>query len=490
MALLQDLQAIILPKGRGTRNGTTYTPTFNPRQEILTAPTYRQHLDDLFNTRQASDSRTLIGELVNHDSDVSAAVHSYLTISGSAQMVLKAYNAEGQLDLEGLTRAYSILHNITSTYDYTTGYSRKRTLEELCDELRYMILLRGMFGIELVLDKAYVPSDIRLPDPSTIEWREKTPGVFNPVQKPRGSNEIIDLNIPTFFTANFHQSPLSPYTYSPFVSAINTVAARQDVINELYRIMQVVGYPRLDVEVLEDVLLQHQPPAFKSDISKSRAFVESELAKIRGTVAGLTARDAFIHSNAISAKIINDKNPSAGLQIEKVIEVLDNQNQAALKVMPAVVGKGSNGQTASTESRLFALSADALNRTVANGLSKLLTFAVRLAGFQGHVVASFVPVELRPTLELEPQKTMKASRLRQDLSLGLITDDEYHYEVYGRPAPDGAPLLSGTGFLEAANQQIDVEGISPNTDSLGRGLAPEGSQNERSNQTRAGEVQQ
>jgi hypothetical protein len=58
-----------------------------------------------------------------------------------------------------------------------------------------------------------------------------------------------------------------------------------------------------------------------------------------------------------------------------------------------------------------------------------------MAGYQGRIVARFNPVELRPDLELEPQKVMKSARLKQDLSAGLITDLEYHMEMYGRP-PD------------------------------------------------------
>ena len=38
--------------------------------------------------------------------------------------------------------------------------------------------------------------------------------------------------------------------------------------------------------------------------------------------------------------------------------------------------------------------------------------------------------EVRPDTELEPQRLIKTQRLRQDLSDGLITDDEYHFWVY------------------------------------------------------------
>jgi hypothetical protein len=173
--------------------------------------------------------------------------------------------------------------------------------------------------------------------------------------------------------------------------------------------------------------------------------------------------------------MVNDSRPVASLPIASVIDVLNEQNQAALKTMPAVIGKSSNGQVASTEARLFALHCDALNKIVADIWTQALTLGVRLAGFQGRVEFVFDPVELRPTLELEPQKTMKQSRWEQALSRGYVTDEEFHINVFGRPRPQAAPELSGTNFMDPVKPAtVDAEGISPNGDSLGRGLAPEG----------------
>jgi len=266
------------------------------------------------------------------------------------------------------------------------------------------------------------------------------------------------------------------YTYSTFVSSINTIASRTLVINELYRIMKIVGYPRVDVQVLQDVLMAAAPPSYRNNPESIRGFVEAELNKIRSTIANLGSADAFVHSNAIEAKVINDKNPSAGLQIDNVIEVLNAQNQAALKVMPAVVGKGTNGQVASTEARLFALSADALNRSIATVYSRSLTLAARLTGFAGRIEVYFPPVELRPAMELEAQKTMKANRLSLDLSRGVISDMEYTMEMYGRPPLTGSTPLSGTGFAEkvAAAPGIDATKATPNSDPLGRSLTGDG----------------
>lgn len=229
--------------------------------------------------------------------------------------------------------------------------------------------------------------------------------------------------------------------------------------------------------------MNNAPVTIRQAPEKLREFVEKEIAKISTSIQQIRSDQALVHSNAVEAKVINDKNPGAGMAVSDVVQVLDSQNQAALKVLPSVVGKSNTGLVASTEARLFALGADSLNRAIAQSLTKPLTLAARLAGYQGRIEAKFNPVELRPALELEPQKVMKSARLKQDLSAGLITDLEYHMEMYGRPPPDGAPQLSGTNFLaqQAGAANVDVSSVSPNQDSLGRSLAPEGGKSAKSN---------
>lgn len=472
---LANLQ-IFLPKKKAKAGGMTATPTYRPNQEVLSLPRYRDHLNDLFSTRSANDSRTLISDLSRHDSDVSGAFFAYQSIAGSASWVIKAYDLQGQLAPDGVKTAHQILERVTTVTDYTLGFSAKPSLKQINDDMRYWTLLRGSPGAELILNKRFEPDELRLIDIGSIEWREKQPGVYKPTQKPTGSNLEINLDIPTFFTARFHQNPTDIYTYSPFVAAINTIAARQQVINELYRITQVVGYPRMDIAVLEEVLLKSAPPLLRADHEKTRDFINTQIAQITTTYQNLTADQPLIHTDAVKVGMVNDSRPATSLPIANVIDILSEMNMAALKTMPAVVGKGNGtGQTASVEARLFALNCDALNKVLGDIWSQSLTLACRLAGFQGRVDFEFQPVELRPILELEPQFTMKQSRWEQALSRGYVSDEEFHINVFGRPKPDSAPELSGTGFMEPAQgASVDAEGVSPNGDPLGRGLAPEG----------------
>ena len=52
-------------------------------------------------------------------------------------------------------------------------------------------------------------------------------------------------------------------------------------------------------------------------------------------------------------------------------------------------------------------------------------------------------------MEDAPKKVVNQSILQKDLSLGIITDDEYCLAMWGRLSLPNAPVLSGTGFLDS-----------------------------------------
>lgn len=474
---LSSILQIIMPKKSSKKGGVAATSTFNPQQSqnVLTVPQYRDHLTDIFNTRSSDDSRTLLKELFKHDPDVSAAVFSYLTMANTDLLII-VRDMNGEIDRDATKQLMQAIKIMTVPTDYAQGFQLKKTLGNICEELRYMVLLRGVLGTELVLNDQLLPSEIRNIDMASVEWFEKNPGQYKPVQQVSGVQGGINLDIPTFFVSFFRRDPTSIYGSSSFVSSINTIAARQQVINDLYRIMQRTGYPRFDVKIVEEVLLKNVPVAIRTDAAKTKEWMDARLNEVRSAFENIRSDQAFIHYDSVEASIINDRNPGVGVDISAVVETLNAQNQAALKTMSTVIGRGTSGvNTSSVEARIAAMNADEINEPVAAILANIFSFIMHQQGYQGFVECRFSNAEMRPDLELEPQKALRAARLRQDLSDGLITDDEYHIWAHGRLRPDSAPELSGTKFYDAAKTQVDAKKISPNGDPLGRSMTSEGS---------------
>lgn len=483
---LSKLFEFILPKGKMKAGGVGQTNTFDPSNvtEPLSLPEYTEHLKDIQDTRLSDNSLELIKEAMKVDPDVSAAVNAYLTLSDT-DLDYVVRDSSGEISGEGQKILNGLMYRIFTITDYTLGYQHKPSLHEFVEGLRYMLLMRGSVGVELVYDKTSQPETFRIVDMATVEFVEKSPGVYKPIQS-TDNVEDVNLDIPTFFTSRFKQDPTEVYSYSYFTSAINTIAARQAVINDLYRIMRIVGFPRITLKVLEEVLKNRCPKEYKSDSRKFNEWVNSQVRLIANQFNDIRPDMPFAHTDSVEPSILNEKQPGAGLQVEEIISTLNAQNQAGLKVVATVLGRGEAGvNTASVESRIFSLSADSLNKPIADILSRAMTLALRLSGFDGFAVFKFKPAELRPDLELESMRIQKQTRLMKDLSLGIISDETYVMEMYGETPRDGAPQLSGTNFLDKKeeNSTSGEEGTedTKRDNSLGRSLTPDDADSADSN---------
>lgn len=477
MALFDGLLDILAWKKRPSQGGTANTPTYSPltASRVLSTPQYLDHLSDIFTSRVASDSLTLMKSLFVNDPDVSSTVNGYLTLANT-EMITYAIDINGQVDPQASLDLENLIKRLTRQVDYTQGFQFKQNIYQLNADLRYMLLLRGGIATELVFDKSQNPDRIKTIDLATIRWYETKPGEYKPSQLVSGQSQPVMLDAPNIFVSFYRRDPTTIYTQSPFVSSINTIAARQQVINDLYRIMQFTGYPRMEVTVVEKVIRESAPANLRVNEDELRQYVAARMAEISTTFSAMRPDQAVVHSDSIELKMLNEKSPGVGIDITNVIETLNAQNQAALKTMATILGRGSAGvNTSSVEARLAALFADELNEPLAEFYEKIFSFCLHQQGYQGFAVVKFRPAELRPQTELEPQLTLKAARLRQDLSDGIISDVEYHLEMYGRLPPPEAPALSGTGFVSVGGMTGAAADVSANTDPLGRSVSPDAS---------------
>lgn len=460
---------------KAPKSGSSVTPTYRATApgQVLTAPAYRDHLTSLTDSRLNQSSQVLLQQMFKQDPDVSAAVGAYLTLADTP-MTMVVKNVDDQIDAAATAQLPKLVRALTMPLDYTQGFSSKPRLPTLIQEMRYMVMLRGGIGNELIFDKAYRPERLMHIDMGSIQWFEKTPGAYKPAQKVEGKNDLVQLDFASIFMTWYRRDPTTIYPQSDFVSIINTAAALTQVVNDLYRIMTITGFPRMELTVMEEVLAANMPASIRdnTDPNVGRQWVNDRINEIASTFGSLRADQPFIHTDSVQTKILNDKNPGATLDITSVIETLNARSQAALKTMATVIGRGQGAAgVASVEARIAAMNADQLNVPVKEQLEKAFTFLLNSYGIAGFVECTFAPAELRPALELEAQRTLRATRLLQDLSLGIITDEEYHMTMYGRlPAP-GYTQLSGTNFQQTNALKVDAGEVSPNGDPLGRSVS-------------------
>lgn len=470
-------------KGSKTSSGLAYVPptstgapltydnNYNPTSTntVLARPAYYEHLDDLFATRTNDSSPDLLQIMFRTDPDMSAAMHSYLTMADT-EPYWEVRDLTGALAPDGYVAMSQLLLSMFTRLDFQSfGYDIRPSLRLYCEKQRYMTLLRGGIAGELLLNDLGWPSQITVVDTNTLRWYETDQNVYVPHQITDQTGADITLDSALVKHVPYRQDPTENYNYSTFVSAINTIATRTEVINDLYRIMRLTGFPRIKATLLEQSLRAVAPEVCKQSESEMRTWLSDRMSEVQNVLTNLSPEQAIVTFDTAEVGMLNADKPASTVDISKVIDVLNAQNQAALKSMAVVLGRGTSGvNTASVEARLFAMNADELNGPLSDLLSYMFTLALTLQGYQYTVKFGFAPAEMRSELELEAYNQIRQTRLLTDLSLGLLTDDEYHLKMYHRPRPESSPLLSGTNFAISGGtidttDAGDAPGTSPDS---------------------------
>ena len=184
-----------------------------------------------------------------------------------------------------------------------------------------------------------------------------------------------------------------------------------------------------------------------ADSDKMGAYQENFISSVESTVTGLQPEDALIAMDSMEFSYINNGNVTVSDEWKVLQGLTDAKMSTGTKAPPSVLGHGSGSQNiASSESLLFLKFAEGSQIKVNSIISRALTLGVRLLGQDVYIQFAFADIDLRPVSELESFRAMKQSRILEQLSIGLISDEEAAIALTGRLPTSGAQKLSGTFF--------------------------------------------
>ena len=111
------------------------------------------------------------------------------------------------------------------------------------------------------------------------------------------------------------------------------------------------------------------------------------------------------------------------------------------------MGRGLASNAASTESMLYLRTVEGgVQEKINQNFSAQLTTGVRLLGHDCFVIFKYAPPSLRPKDELWSFEALKQSLFLEQLSLGVISDEECSLILTGSLPSGNYTPLSGTGF--------------------------------------------
>jgi len=463
---------VVLPRRIASKARSAGDNSLESKQDISNpaARAERMSLDVL---RKQGNYTEVIRRIVNKEGPFSTALFSYVQVASSAWKICAYDDTTGQFSPEVTSLARQVEASMDTVRDYSRGYSDMEGMDTLKTKLLREAAISGAIGAELVLNKALLPERVQVTPTETIVFTSRGDGTKYPKQpgKATGGGDII-LDIPNFFYSRVHPDSNTPYGMSMFVAALDQTDYFREFMEDMRKVLRRAGQPRMVIKLMAEAVQAALPAEAKEDPKKLSAAMDNVLTQVQEVVNAMSPEDALIMYDYAETTMLKGEGEKA--DFKPLIETLAGLTATSMKSHPSIIGMriGGSQSLSNTESLIFLKMAHALQVPAAEVMSRIMTLAVRLYGAKAHVKVVFDPIDLRPKLEQEAQLSMRQARVLEQLSLGLITDDQAAVELGTFPRPAGSQDLSGTMFLQAAT--VDPSKASPNNGPQERALTPEG----------------
>lgn len=438
-----------VPKGPQSQPSASKRTATTKGDQRLSETDRRTANLDLLSLRAGITTKSTIRDLAKVSPDLSASNWAYQRLVVTRGFRAIAYNQDGTINPEATNLVQQLLARFNYLTDYAAGFSGTSSIHSVAESMTLELRLYGACSLELVLDKTRLPSRLVPISTTQLTFLEDNSGSVYPVQKSAAGE--IPLDIPTFFYESMDQDLLTAYSDSPMEAALQAVLADTEFTNDVRRVIKRALHPRLDVSIDYDKFRKSIPSALLGDDTGLKTYQDNYIGQVEATVNGLEPDDALVHFDAVTFNLLNSGNVTLNKEYETIQAMTDAKMATGTKAPPSVLGHGSGSQNvASTESLLFMRYCEGIQNKVNSIISRALTLGVRLFGKDVYVQFEFDRVDLRPESELEAFRAMRQSRVLEQLSIGLISDEQASLELVGRLPPPGAPKLSGTFFKAGA----------------------------------------
>lgn len=360
----------------------------------------------------------LLELLISTHPDVSFALYNYLRM-GDTPLTLTAKKADGDADKRG-QKLLDELKAMLNTPLPSPGYQHGRSLDKLDTIQRMMIMVRGACAGEVVLnDRCTDVVDIVPVDPSTIWFRrEAGTGRLVPWQYVRNPLPLVGeewfgnykkIDTPTFIYEEFDPMVDDPYGRTPMLPVLQVVFFHMQVLQDLKAVVHNQGYPRLDISMLEEVLIKNMPNNIKNDPQKQSQFLKERLEEFEQHFSSLNPDDSLIHWDSVKIGYLQGGNSGPMIDVKKLIDIIDTQMATGLKTLLTMLSRhqGSTESYSSIDTKIYIKNVESARSVTKRFWQRAFSLCARVRGAQIRVEVDYLPIDLRSENEVEKDRKAK-----------------------------------------------------------------------------------
>ena len=366
-------------------------------------------------------------------------------------------NRAGDLSRTVTSKLNDLIKILTGNM-YDGGYQRIKTLSKFAATILRYNLKRGGVGCEVKLGAKKRPIALYPFDSKWVAWVVATDRKhFVPIQYYRHGVKSLDKENILFMCLQENLDTGAPS--SAFLAAINSIFFRLSVMRDLERAIKRIGYPRLDVEVVEEVIARNLPMDIRQDPEKLKKAIQAEMDNLKAEFNSLKPEESFVHTEAVK---VDQKDAPKGttINIDSLMKYLDVQISNALHTLPQFFGRGDTVQ-GEVDTIIYQWTITRMQKDVCEFLNAIFTYCLRMSGNSGTAHFYFEPLDLRSATELENHKLMKQKRILEKAYMGLLSFEEAMFQIDHKLPPRN---IDKTWFETARKQYFgNVLGTTDDT---------------------------
>lgn len=310
--------------------------------------------------------------------------------------------------------------------------------------------LRGAFFAELILDKdGRLPLDIATPDPKSARFiKVDDPQLGQRYQLGQfQSGKWTALDRETIRYVPIDPMPGRPEGRSLAAPALFPCLFSLAMLHDIRRVVQQQGYPRIDLKIISEKLMEMLPDELKNDAEAQQTWIEEVTRQIELSYANLAPDDAYVHSDVVEiGKPVGAVDTSLVAAVDGLMKALERMAIRALKTMGLLFGvsEGTSETLANRQWEVHAAGIKALQHLVEGLLEHLLTLAMQAQGMPCVVKFRFSELRAAELLRDQQVQKLKNENAAYAYDRGWISQDEASQMAVGHEADQETPRKTTT----------------------------------------------
>ncbi len=385
------------------------------------------------------EATQLLEVLADLSPDVSRAVWNVLRVAGS-QLTFQVVDKNDEDDLQG----QAIVDEVVGRLNITAG-----GISNLIVQLIMTAYLQGAICMDIApTAKLDDVEDFFPVNPITIYFMRDENQFPIPYQRQPLFWGSIIAPFRRMNTQLFLYTPIDPYVDDvygrpPAAPVLQVVFFQTQVLRDLQRVIHSQGWPKIDISVLTDIIMQHMPADIKIDPQQQQDWINARLNEITSAYNNMNPEDAYIHPDYVEVSSDAAKAGESLFNVEGLLRVIRMQLISALKQLPVLMGEhlGSTETYSVIELAIFTQSIEVFRQPVGHMLSRALEVALQLRGHVAVVRPKWAPIQVQSRMAIALADAQEAANQVYYRDQGWITQDTAAIKLTGSNAVSEVPPI-------------------------------------------------